>query len=215
MLTKKTTTKINNTSQGIRIVGATQTLTTFKTTLEICKTWTEQNSKGSLCRFYLNLWAPTLQETQLSWCKTWFHNSLLKLFKSTTKWEDSLIKRKTLPIRTQFKTSAKTRATNMLSQLKQKIRVGSRQLWFKTELVRTFARNISLSPFYSAVTIRLFVRSVFRNTFLSRPSQQAALSFLISKSCTMRGCWACSLTWWTLTQQKSPLFQNRFQSFQA
>jgi len=66
MLTKKTTTKINNTSQGIRIVGATQTLTTFKTTLEICKTWTEQNSKGSLCRFYLNLWAPTLQETQLS-----------------------------------------------------------------------------------------------------------------------------------------------------
>lgn len=42
MLTKKTTTR-HNTNHGCRITGTTPLTTTFKTTLETFKTWTEQN----------------------------------------------------------------------------------------------------------------------------------------------------------------------------
>jgi len=65
-VTKNLTTRTNHTKRGFRTTG-TSTVT-FKTTLETCKTWTEQNWKVWSGNYYLSSWARISPKTLPS-CK--------------------------------------------------------------------------------------------------------------------------------------------------
>ncbi len=202
-VTKNLITRTNNTKRDRKTIGTTTT--TFKITLETCKTWTEQNWRVWSGNSYLNSWVQISPKTLTSckWCKPFFSKLPTCFRKCRLRIRDSPINKKTLPFITQHKILDLIQISTLLLPSRRN-RLGSRsQPLIKAKLARTCVKNIFQSQFFLAWAMAsLFAKNVFPSTLPNKISQKEELPLRINKRWITLECSVWDLISWTPIQQK-------------